>query len=351
MLALHPSATPVARTAKHWLLVCAAAVFMMALIGAVTRLTESGLSIVEWKPITGALPPLSEAAWQAEYHLYQQSPQGEIINRGMSMEDFKYIYFWEWLHRLWGRLIGVIYALPLIILWRRLPVETKPALLGLLALGGAQACMGWFMVKSGLVDQPMVSHYRLAAHLSLAALIYALLLRQALIFQGPAVTAMASADSRRLRRFSLTTLAMVAITIVWGAFVAGLDAGMLYNTFPTMDGHWLPPELDDHRPLWHGFVAEPAIVQFTHRVLAVLTLVKVLALWRLSRRLLVAEQVRRIATYAALAVGAQVLLGIATLMTQVQIGLATLHQGGAFILLGVLTWLIYHLSPRQERTA
>lgn len=351
MMAAHPSLTPDAVPVRRWLYICAAAVFIMALIGAVTRLTESGLSIVEWRPVTGTLPPLSEAAWQEQYDLYQQSPQGESVNRGMSMADFKYIFFWEWLHRLWGRLIGVIYALPLLYFWRRLPVETRPAMLGLLALGGLQGFMGWYMVKSGLVDQPMVSHYRLAAHLGLAALIYALLLRQALVFTAPPATQVADAASRRVKRFALATLGMVALTIVWGAFVAGLDAGMVYNTFPTMDGHWLPPELNDHRPLWHAFVAEPAVVQFTHRVLAVLTLIKVIALWRMARRLDVAPTVKTIAGLAALAVTFQVLAGIMTLLSQVQIGLATVHQGGAFILLGVLVWLVYHLSPMKEKAA
>lgn len=343
MTVVAPFQSTAAPAVSRWLMLCAAAVFMMALIGAVTRLTESGLSIVEWRPVTGTLPPLSDAAWQEQYDLYQQSPQGQTVNRNMDMADFKVIFFWEWLHRLWGRLIGVIYALPLLYYWRRLPVDTRPAFLGLLALGAAQGGMGWFMVQSGLVDAPAVSHYRLAAHLLLAAIIYILLLRLALCFRGAPAAGMA-----RLRRFGLMGMAAVVLTLTWGAFVAGLDAGMLYNTFPKMDAHWLPPELSQHRPLWHAFVAEPATVQFTHRILALLVLGKLLYLWRLTVRLGAPAKVVFIARAIAAMVGLQVLLGIATLLTQVNIVLATLHQGGAFVLLGLLAWYVHETGGRDR---
>lgn len=347
-IAYHPSSAPVARAVSRWLLVCAAAVLLMALIGAVTRLTESGLSIVEWKPVSGALPPLSDADWQREYDLYQQSPQGMTVNKGMDMHDFKVIFFWEWAHRLWGRMIGLIFALPLVVFWRRLPRDTRPAFLGLLALGGLQGFMGWFMVKSGLVDQPMVSHYRLAAHLLLAAIIYALMLRLSLRFATFPATGVATPDTRRLRRFALMALGMVLTTMVWGAFVAGLDAGMLYNTFPTMDGHWLPPEMMQHQPVWRAFFEEPATVQFTHRVLAIVTLCKLLALWLLSRRLNIPARARQFAMAVGVMACVQVGLGIATLLTQVNIVLATAHQGGALIVLGLLTALVYHLTPPAD---
>lgn len=337
--------SPAARPVARWLFLCALAVMLMALIGAVTRLTESGLSIVEWKPVAGALPPMNAADWQHEYDLYQQSPQGEIVNHGMSMEEFKRIFFWEWLHRLWGRMIGVIFALPLLFFWRRLPAQTRPAFLGLLALGFAQGGMGWYMVKSGLVDQPAVSHYRLAAHLTLAAVIYIFMLRQSLQFcHAPA----GGRDAPRLHRFALTAIGMVLVTLVWGAFTAGLDAGMLYNTFPTMDGHWLPPELAQHKPMWHAFFAEPAVVQFTHRVLAILTFCKLIALWALSRKLEVAPRVRKIAMAVGLMALVQVSLGISTLLSQVNIVLATAHQGGAFVVLGLLTWLIYETRAGEK---
>ena len=344
-IARHPSSAPRARAVAHWLLICAVAVFLMALIGAVTRLTESGLSIVEWKPVAGAIPPLTDADWQREYDLYQQSPQGMTVNKNMDMHDFKVIYFWEWIHRFWGRLIGVLFFVPLVFFWRRLPVDTRPAFLGLLALGGLQGFMGWFMVKSGLVDQPMVSHYRLAAHLVLAAVIYALLLRLSMRFYLFPATGVATPDTRRVRSFAVISLGLVLTTIIWGAFVAGLDAGMLYNTFPKMDAHWLPPETMQHVPVWRAFIEEPATVQFVHRVLALVTLCKLIVLWRLAKKLVVPERVKSIASWIAVMALAQVGLGIATLLTQVNIVLATAHQGGAFILLGLLAVLIYHLTP------
>lgn len=344
-IASHPSSAPRARLIARWLLICAAAVFLMALIGAVTRLTESGLSIVEWKPVAGAIPPLNDADWQREYDLYQQSPQGQTVNRAMEMHDFKVIYFWEWIHRFWGRLIGVLFVVPLVFFWRSLPASTRPAALGLLALGGAQGFMGWFMVKSGLVDQPMVSHYRLAAHLILAAIIYALLLRLSLRFFVFPATGLATPDTRRVRRFAVISFGLVLTTIIWGAFVAGLDAGMLYNTFPKMDAHWLPPETMQHVPVWKAFIEEPATVQFVHRVLALVTLCKLIVLWRLAKKLEVPARVKKYASYVAVMALAQVGLGIATLLTQVNIVLATAHQGGALILLGLLTGLIYHLTP------
>lgn len=344
--ALHPSQTPAARTVSRWLFACAAAVLLMALIGAVTRLTESGLSIVEWKPVAGALPPLSDAAWQEQYDLYQQSPQGRTVNHGMEMADFKRIFFWEWLHRLGGRMIGLIYALPLAFFWRRLPRDTRPAFIGLLALGALQGGMGWFMVQSGLVDQPAVSHYRLAAHLLLAAVIYALLLRLALRFcHAPA------ADAPRLHRFCMAALGMVLITLTWGAFTAGLDGGMVYNTFPKMDDHWLPPELWQAKPFLQVVTADPAVVQFVHRMLALLTLAKVGMLWHRTRKSDAVARVKMLGDAAGVMVLLQVVLGISTLLTQVDIALATLHQGGAFVLLGLLVAYAYETRPSPQKDA
>lgn len=339
----HPCQLPVARAVSRWLFICAAAVLLMALVGAVTRLTESGLSIVEWKPVAGTLPPLTDAAWQEQYDLYQQSPQGQTVNRGMDMADFKRIFFWEWVHRLWGRVIGLIYALPLLYFWRRLPRETKPAFVWLLALGAAQGAMGWFMVQSGLVDQPAVSQYRLAAHLLLAAVIYALMLRLALRFcHAP------QAGDEKLRRFGLAALGMVFVTLVWGAFTAGLDGGMLYNTFPKMDAHWLPPELWQQKPFLEIATGDPAVVQFIHRMLAVLTLAKLLLLWHRTRKSALPARAKQAAASVAVMALAQVALGIATLLTQVNIVLATLHQGGAFVLIGLLVWYAHETGKKDN---
>lgn len=329
------------RPVAVWLFICVGAVFLMALIGAVTRLTESGLSITEWKPIEGIFPPLDAAAWQKEFDLYRESPQYKKVNMGMDLADFKKIYFWEWVHRFWGRIIGLIYAVPLIFLWERIPQAAKPALLGVLALGFAQGAMGWIMVKSGLVNHPAVSHYRLAAHLMLAFMIYACLLRLALAFSlAPEKDA---AKMTEMRGMIKSTLALAALTMTWGAFTAGLDAGMLYNTFPAMDGHWFPPETLQYHSLWRAFLDEPATVQFMHRVLALLTLLKVLLLVRKAGDFHSPQRLARLFKGLALIVFLQVSLGVATLLTQVNIVLAVAHQAGALLLLSLLVWLLHEI--------
>lgn len=321
-----------------WLFICALAVFLMATIGAVTRLTESGLSIVEWKPVTGALPPLNAGDWQAEFDKYQSSPQYKKINKGMTLEEFKKIFFWEWLHRLWGRLIGIFYAVPLLFFWRRIAPEDRAKYLGVLGLGFLQGAMGWYMVKSGLIDQPAVSHYRLAAHLMLAFLIYGCLLR--LAFDAGLPAEQDSGKLAPMRGMVTGAIALAALTMTWGAFTAGLDAGLLYNTFPTMDGHWIPPELAQHKPIWRAFFEEPAVVQFTHRLLAFLTFIKVWALYKKSRAFHPPRRLEQLFTAAAGIVTLQLCLGVATLLSHVDIHLATLHQMGAMLLLGILIWTL-----------
>lgn len=331
-----------------WLFLCAAAVFAMALIGAITRLTESGLSIVEWKPVTGALPPLDAAGWQHEFDLYRQSPQYQKVNAGMSLAEFKNIYFWEWLHRLWGRMIGLVYLLPFLWFWRRglLPRESLSSFLGVLALGFLQGGMGWYMVKSGLVDLPAVSHYRLAAHLMLAFLIYGCLFRLGLSFGlGPEKDAGRVVPLRRLVR---AVLVLAGLVMVWGAFVAGLDAGMIYNTFPKMDARWFPSETMQHIPVWMAFFAEPATVQFTHRVLALLLFAKIMFLVWKSFFLYPPQRIRRLFIALGLAATAQVALGITTLLTQVQLHVAVAHQAGALVVLSLLVWLLHEIPDIRE---
>ncbi len=313
-----------------WLMGCAMMVLAMAVIGAITRLTESGLSITEWRPLIGALPPLNEAQWAHVFDLYRQTPEYLHKNKGMSLEDFQYIFFWEWFHRLWGRLIGLAFALPLI--WfavkRRIPAGYGWRFFGFLILGGLQGAMGWYMVQSGLVDRPAVSHYRLAAHLGLAFLIYALLFRTALDFIAlPASLAphRAEKSDKTTRVLGLVCLALLANTVIWGAFTAGLDAGLIYNSFPLMGGRFFPHDAGFLSPFWMNFVESHAGVQFAHRWLAMTTAAFILAYaWRVR--------------FAALGVMVvvQAGLGIATLLSHVQIGLAAAHQAGAFILLSLL---------------
>jgi cytochrome c oxidase assembly protein subunit 15 len=291
-------------------------VFAMAVIGAVTRLTESGLSITEWKPVSGALPPLNAAQWQHEYDLYKQSPEYHARHSWMSLSDFKHIYFWEWLHRLWGRMIGLVYALPL--LWfaakKQVPAGYGWKFFGVLVLGASQGLLGWWMVKSGLVDRPSVSHFRLAAHLVLALLIFSCLWWLAL---GLKNKTRAPVTGKLLKLHGVAALLLLVATITWGAFTAGLHAGLLYNAFPLMDGN-LTPSGAPH-PL-----TEPGWVQFAHRWLAVTT--GLIILW-LSWR------VRDLALAAMVFV--QIGLGISTLLSGVMLPLAALHQAGAIILLAL----------------
>ncbi|MDB5491790.1 MAG: Heme synthase, cytochrome oxidase biosis protein Cox15-CtaA [Micavibrio sp.] len=311
------------RTISNWLFLCAFMVFAMAVIGAVTRLTESGLSITEWKPISGALPPLGQAAWQHQFDLYKQSPEFAAKHFWMDLEDFKKIFFWEWLHRLWGRSIGLVYALPLLWFWvrKQIPSGYGWKLVALLALGGLQGFVGWFMVKSGLVDRPSVSHFRLAVHLSLALFLYAAMVWVGLdLRRSPPDRDESRMDLSRLVLAGWGLLTLLSVTIVWGAFVAGLKAGLIYNTFPLMGDGLIPPDFGS------AFTAAPG-VQFTHRVLAMATLTGTLAYASATRR------VNRFAPYLAAMVVVQVGLGIATLLSVVNIGLATLHQAGAITLL------------------
>ena len=323
------------RYVLYWLYLSAFMVFAMAVIGAITRLTESGLSITEWKPLIGALPPMNDAEWMRVFDLYRQTPEYIHKNAGMTMDEFKTIFFWEWFHRLWGRLIGIVYAVPMIYFWvcGYIPAGFRSKLLGLLLLGGLQGFMGWYMVQSGLVDRPSVSHYRLAMHLSLAAIIYGAILAVAFDLRRKYLLPVtgAAVRSRCIRHHGVLSLFMVAVTIIWGAFVAGLDAGLIYNEFPMMGAGVVPYELTHSiLPLWIRFVEDHAVVQFTHRVLAVITACVVIAY---------AVRVRSLCL--ALAVLAQVSLGIATLLSGVDIRLAALHQAGAFIVVALLLRSFY----------
>ena len=342
--ALRPAATPAMRPVALWLFVCAAMVFAAAVIGAITRLTESGLSIVEWAPITGTLPPLTDHAWADAFAAYKATPQYRYMNTGMSLEAFQAIYFWEWLHRFWDRLVGLVFAAGLAwFAWRRaLGWSLGLRLLGLLVLGGAQGVLGWLMVASGLNDRPSVSHYLLAAHLGLAVLLYALILWTAYGLALPRLGDFARAPS--LRRHAAIAIGCVAVTMCWGAFVAGLDAGQVYNTFPLMDGRFLPPEAFSIIPAWLNVFDNTALVQFTHRWLALGTALVVLALAVRSRGTPAAGW----GGLVGLMVLVQVGLGISTLLTKVPVGLGAMHQAGALLLLALLLAFRFVTRPVSE---
>ena len=306
-----------------WLFLCSALVFSMVLLGGMTRLTESGLSMVAWKPVTGWLPPLGDRDWAALFDAYRETPEFRRLNFWMTVEDFKGIFWLEYLHRLLGRIVGLVYALPLF--WfavrYRLPGDLAARLVFLLGLGAAQGVLGWYMVKSGLVDRPAVSQYRLAAHLALAVAIYGMLLHTALGLR---------ADRPSGSRAALPVAGLTFVTMIWGAFLAGLDGGSAYNTFPLMEGELLPPEATAMSPSWRNLFENVAAVQFLHRALAVLTVLAALVAWYRNRTGV-------FAITAAFAV-AQFALGAATILTGAPIALAWTHQAGAMLLFSSAVW-------------
>jgi heme a synthase len=330
---------PVPASVRNWLIVVAAMIFFMIVIGALTRLTESGLSMVEWRPVTGWLPPMSDSAWQAELQKYLASPQGRLVNRGFTIAEFKEIFWLEFIHRLWGRLIGVVFALPLAWFWLRgtLSPNLKPRLVALLVLGGLQGALGWAMVASGLIDRPSVSHYRLAAHLLLAVALYAYTVWLILDI-GPQT---ARQDAPRMRRDATVLIALLFVVLTWGALMAGLRAGSAHNTFPSMSGYWIPPNLFDQSPWWINFFENPTTVQFVHRWLAKLLVLGVLIMALRARR--------PVALVAAAMALVQLSLGIATILTGVEISVATLHQAGAVILLTILIAVRHRATPSRAR--
>ncbi len=341
-----------ARPIAIWLLVCCAMIFVMAVIGAITRLTESGLSMTRWHAVSDMLPPLHDADWQTQFDTYKQSPEYQKLNSGMNLAAFKTIYFWEWLHRLWGRLIGLVYALPLIYfaVRRHIPRWLQPRLVFFLALGGLQGFIGWYMVKSGLIDEPRVSHYRLALHLGTAFVIFSLLWRQAIQLLYPRLSAPAPLIPYCLKRHSVFAIVVASVTMLWGVLVAGLDAGMIYNEFPLMGGHIMPSEAWFLHDWWRNLVDNAAMVQFTHRCLAVLTFVTVASLGVRCLRNAWPTTIRKLGVALIVMIGVQVGLGIGTLLTQVNIHLAASHQAGALIVLALLLWVNWELI-RYPRAA
>jgi len=327
-----------------WLLVCAAMVFIMVVIGGITRLTGSGLSMVEWRPVYGFLPPLTAEAWQRVFELYRTSPQYLEVNAGMSLEAFRGIFWWEYFHRLWGRIIGLVFFLPFIwfLLRGRIGGALALKLLSIFLLGGAQGVLGWYMVKSGLVDIPEVSQYRLAAHFFMAFLIYGLLIWTALSLLYPARHAIGDSRHGAVRRLSLTALGLVAITVISGAFVAGTDAGFIFNTFPLMDGRIVPPGYFEDR--WAAF-EDLATIQFNHRVLAILTFAVIVWLWWQSRWLALVPRARRAANILLAVAVLQVMIGITTLLMVVPVYMGATHQAGALVLFTATLWLVFELRP------
>jgi cytochrome c oxidase assembly protein subunit 15 len=328
---------------RVWLFSVAALVFAMVVVGGATRLTDSGLSITEWQPLLGVIPPLSEADWQEAFAKYKAIPEYQLVNRGMSLDEFKVIYWWEWTHRALGRLIGLSFALPFLWFWirGRLPQGLTPKLLGVLALGGLQGFIGWFMVQSGLVEQVDVSHYRLALHLVTAIVIFGLLLWLALGLTDESRAIRLKTATRDQKSLALVLLALALVQIGLGGLVAGLKAGLAYNTWPLMDGRLIPTGLATIEPWYLNLFENATTVQFTHRMVAYILVA--LVLWHAwtfahtagDRRLL------RSAVLLALAVVGQAAVGVWMLITaqgSIPIAFGLAHQAGAVIVFATAIW-------------
>ena len=333
---------PPNKAVANWLLVCCAFVFAMVVLGGVTRLTGSGLSMAEWRPIMGAIPPLSDAEWQRVFEIYKETPEFQKVNPNFDVDDFKGIFWLEYLHRLLGRLLGFAFALPLAYFVARKYISLRelPWYLLMLALGGAQALIGKVMVASGQVDAPQVSHYRLAAHLGAAFLVFALM-----FWRSQSLLSSPSGVNRHpwfARTLALTVI--VSITVLSGAFVAGLDAGLIYNTFPKMGAYWIPPGLFALEPGWRNLFDNLTTVQFNHRLLAITTLVVIVAYWIGSKKADLPARARHSTNALLVTIALQVILGISTLLSGVPVWLAASHQAVAMVLFAIAIYQLHCVS-------
>lgn len=339
------------RAVAVWLWSVAGLVLAMVIVGGATRLTDSGLSITQWKPLLGAIPPLNEADWLSAFEQYKQIPQYKIVNHGMSLDEFKAIYWWEWGHRFLGRIIGLAFAVPFLIFWLtgRLRSGTGAKYLGLLVLGGLQGLVGWYMVKSGLSDRVQVSPYWLAFHLGMAFTIFSLLVWLALEEREPRVVTGEAAPST-VRTVAALLVAAIGLQVLLGAFVAGLRAGLIYNTWPDMNGQWFPSDYWLQGETWRTFFESHAAAQFNHRVMAYVTGALAAVSAMLVLRPPLDERIRRSGFVLGAAVLAQIVLGIWTLIAHVPLHLGLVHQGGALIVLGIAVWHL-HATRRAGVTA
>lgn len=335
---------------RYWLYAIALLVFSMIVVGGATRLTDSGLSITEWQPILGVIPPLTTADWELALEKYRQIPEYQLVNKGMSLDEFKFIYWWEWAHRFLGRFIGLAFALPLLVFWatNRIPAGRSWTLLGIFALGGLQGFFGWYMVQSGLSERVDVSHYRLALHLTTAFVILAAVLWVAFGLRDEGDRIRLHTLSPGQKNLAAAIVVLLFAQVVMGAFVAGLKAGLTHNTWPLMDGALVPLTLLELSPWYVNLVENPATVQFVHRLLAYLLLA--LALWHTLALAGMADDERVVTSSQLLlaALLAQAALGVWTLLAaaneaQIPIGLGLVHQGGAAIVLAVAVWHLHRM--------
>ncbi|XP_014780043.1 cytochrome c oxidase assembly protein COX15 homolog [Octopus bimaculoides] len=333
-----------------WLFGCAGMVFGAVILGGVTRLTESGLSMVDWKLLKDMKPPSNQEEWIAEFERYKTFPEYKHVSnqREMTLTDFKFIYYMEYAHRMWGRLTGMVFLLPAAYFWRKgwLAAGMKPHVLLLSGLLGFQGFLGWFMVKSGLeedIDIPRVSQYRLAAHLSSAFLLYVMFLWSGLSHVNSQQMMPKTLQMLRLRKFSFGVTGLVFITAFSGAFVAGLDAGLVYNSWPKMADRWIPSDIAAFSPKWKNIFENPTTVQFNHRWLGQSTAAAIITLWALCRKAPLSPRARTAVNCLLTMAFVQIGLGIGTLLSYVETPLAATHQSGSLVLLSFATWLSHEL--------
>ncbi|MBI06354.1 MAG: heme A synthase [Rhodospirillaceae bacterium] len=335
-----------------WLFVMCGLIFAMVLLGGITRLTHSGLSMVEWRPLMGTLPPMSETDWQEVFEKYKQFPEYQKINLGMTLSEFKRIFLFEYSHRVLGRAIGIAFALPFLyfLIRRRLTWYLASRLVVMFVLGGLQGLLGWYMVQSGLVERPDVSAYRLTAHLGLAVVIYAYILWVAMsLWHTRGVAAPKSRQGLRIAAPIVT--GTIFLTILSGGLVAGNDAGLAYNSFPLMDGRFVPADIFRLEPWWRNFFENLPLVQLDHRLFALLSVIASLMVWCLSLRESLSCGARRAFTGWAAMVLVQLGLGIATLLLFVPIWVGALHQAGALLTFTMALWACHELSPKVSNNA
>lgn len=333
------------RPVAAWLLVCCALVFAMVVVGGVTRLTRSGLSIVEWEPLIGAIPPLNQSDWEVLFQKYQSTPEYLKVNRGMSLDEFKGIFWWEYFHRLLGRLIGVVFFVPLLyfVLRKKVTSSVSWRLFGIFLLGGLQGFVGWWMVSSGLIDDPRVSHVRLSIHLGLAFLIFAGMLWTALDLLAPGPRERTDPHLASLARFATAVCTVIFIMVLSGGLVAGTRAGYAYNTFPLMNGHFFPPEYFMLTPWWDNLLHNMATVQFNHRLIAWALFFLIPGLWWMARRVDMPARTRLPFDLMLVMLVLQLALGIATLLQRVPVALGASHQAGALVLFALSLWATHAL--------
>lgn len=337
----HVSSKPVIR----WLCLCILMVFLMVVIGGLTRLTESGLSIVEWQPVSGIVPPLSEQAWLAEFAKYQQTPEYKAVNAGMSLSEFQSIFFLEYVHRLVGRLAGLIFLLPLLYFAfkKQLDKPTVVSLGSIFLLGGIQGVIGWYMVKSGLQHDPHVSHYRLALHLGMAFIIEGLLLWAMLKLRYGQFT-----PSRSYNAHVVAVVVSIFFQVISGAFVAGLHAGLIYNSFPLMDGHLIPAGMGIMTPWYMNILENVTTVQFIHRLSALVVALLIISLWIRTQYFNYAPAIKNSVNFLIIMLMIQISLGILTLLYHVPVLLASLHQAGAMVLFSISLYCLYRKKAFNE---